>query len=114
MHKSVSIYQRNLQILATEIYKVRDDLGPEIMKDIFHFAQKPYNLRNDLTLRRNCTVYFGIKSMSFLASKIWEIIPCEIKNAKSLDIFKEKIKLWTTGKCLCRLCKRYIGTVGFA
>ena len=32
--KLVSIHQRNLQILATEICKVRNDLGPEIMKDI--------------------------------------------------------------------------------
>ena len=39
--KSVSIHQRNLQILATEIYKVRNNLGPEILKDIFHFVQKP-------------------------------------------------------------------------
>ena len=34
--KSLSIHQRNLQILATEIYKARNDLGSEIMKDIFH------------------------------------------------------------------------------
>ena len=40
MDKSVSIHQRNLQIIATEIYKVRDNLGPEIMKGIFHFVQK--------------------------------------------------------------------------
>ena len=40
MDKSVSIHQRNLQIIATEIYKVRDNLGPEIMKRIFHFVQK--------------------------------------------------------------------------
>ena len=40
MDKSVSIHQRNLQIIATEIYKVRDNLGPEIVKDIFHFVQK--------------------------------------------------------------------------
>ena len=33
--KSVSIHQRNLQILWTETYKARTDLGPEIMKDIF-------------------------------------------------------------------------------
>ena len=50
--KSVSIHQQNLQILATEIYKVRNVLRPEIMKDIFHFVQKPYNLRNDSTLQR--------------------------------------------------------------
>ena len=47
--KSASIHQRNLQILATEIYKARNGLGPEIMKDIFHSVQKPYNLRNDST-----------------------------------------------------------------
>ena len=87
--KSVSIHQRNLQILATETYKARTDLGPEIMKDIFHSVQKPYNLRNDSTLqsRRNRTLYFGTESISSLAPKMWEILPCEIKNAKSLDIF---------------------------
>ena len=92
--KSVSIHQRNLQILTTEIYKVRNDLGPEIMKDIFNFVQKPYNLINDSTLqrRRNLTVYFGIGNISYLAPKLWEIVLCEIKNAKSLDIFF-KIKL---------------------
>ena len=90
--KSVSIHQRNLQILATEIYKVRNDLGPEIMKDIFHFVQKPYNLRNDSTLQRQRkhTVYFGTENISYLALKIWEIVLCEIKNANSLDIFLKK------------------------
>ena len=43
--KSVSIHQRNLQALATEIYKVRIDLVPEIMKKNFHFVRKPYNLK---------------------------------------------------------------------
>ena len=71
IEKLVSIHRRNLQILKTEIYKVRNDLGPEIMKDIFHFVQKPYNLRNDSTLKRqrNCTVYFGTENISFLSPK---------------------------------------------
>ena len=92
--KSLSIRQRNLQILATEFYKARNDLGTQIIKDIFHSVQKQYNLRNDSTLqrRRNCTVYFGTESISSLAPKIWEIVPCEIKNAKSLDIFFFKNK----------------------
>ena len=87
--KSVSIHQRNLQTLVIEIYKARNGLGPEIMKYIFNFVQKPYNLRNDSTLQRrtNGTVYFGTESISSPAPKIWEIVPCEIKNAKSLDIF---------------------------
>ena len=113
--KSVSIHQKNLQILATEIYKTKNDLGPKIMKDTLHFIQKPYNLRNDpeLQRRRNRTVYFGTESISSLAPKIWELIPSDIRSANSLEIFKEKIKFWATDKCPCRLCKTYSGNVGF-
>ena len=70
--KSVSIHQKNLQILVTEIYKTKNDLESEIMKDTFHCRQKPYNLRNDpeLQRRRNRTVYFGTESISSLAPRI--------------------------------------------
>ena len=111
----MSIHQKNLQILATEIYKTKNDLGPKIMKDTFHFMQNLCNLRNDpeLQRRRNRTVYFGTESISFLAPKIWGLIPSNIRNANSLGIFKEKIKFSTTDKCPCRLCKTYIVNVGF-
>ena len=113
--RSVSIHQKNLQILATEIYNTKNDLGPKIMKDTFRFIQKPCNLRNDpeLQSRRNRTVYFGTESISSLAPKIWESILSNIRSANSLGIFTEKIKFWTTYKCPCRLCKTYIGNVGF-
>ena len=50
--KSVSIHQKHLQILATEIYVTKNDLGSKIMKDIFLFIQRPYNLRNDPELQK--------------------------------------------------------------
>ena len=72
--KSVKIHQKNLEILAAEIYKVKNDLGPKIMADIFHFVEKPYNLRNNSIIQRqaNRTVYFGTESISSLAPKLWE------------------------------------------
>ena len=98
--KSLSIHQKNLQILATEICKTKNDLGPKIMKDTFHFIQKPYNLRNDPELQRreNRTVYFGTENISSLASKIWELMPSDIRSANSLGVFKEKIKFLKTDK----------------
>ena len=36
-NKSVSIHQRNLQILATEIFKTKNGLNPVIMEDVFNF-----------------------------------------------------------------------------
>ena len=78
------------------------------MADIFHFVEKPYNLRNNPIMQRqaNRTVYFGTESISSLAPKLWELIPSEIKSAR-------KKKSRTTDKCLCRLCKTYVGNIGF-
>ena len=85
-----------MQTLATETYKVKNDLGHKIMADIFHIVEKPYNLRNNSIIQRqaNRTVYFGTESISSLAPKLWELVPSEIKSAKLLNIFKEKIKSW--------------------
>ena len=38
-NKSVSIHQRNLQLLATEIFKTKNGLNPFIMEDIFKFKK---------------------------------------------------------------------------
>ena len=59
--KSVKIHQKNLEILATEIYKVKNDLGHKIMADVFYFVKKPGSLRNNSIMQRqaNHTVYFG-------------------------------------------------------
>ena len=110
----MEIHRKDLQILATEIYKVKNELGPKIMADIFHFEEKPYNLRNNSVMQgqANCTVYFGTESITSLAPKLWELIPSEIKSAKSLNIFKAKIKSWTADKCPCRLCKTYVRNIG--
>ena len=50
---------------------------PELMNDIFHFMELPYNLRNDYILKRkqDHTVYHGSESLSSRAAKLWEILP---------------------------------------
>ena len=108
----MKIHQKNLQI---QICKVKNDLVPKIIADICHFVENPYNLRNNSIIQRqaNRTVYFGTESISSLAPKLWELVPSEIKSAKSLNIFKEKIKSWITDKCSCRLCKTFVGNIGF-
>ena len=85
------------------------------MTDIFRFVEKPYNLTNNSIIQRQAkrTVSFGTESISSLAPKLWKLIPSEIENTKSLNIFKEKIRSWATDKCPCRLCKTYVGNIGF-
>ena len=82
--KSVKIHQKNLQVLTEEICKVKNDLGPKTMADLFHFVGKPYNVRNNSIIQRqtNWTVYFGTENIYPLAPKLWELVPSKIKSAK--------------------------------
>ena len=47
---SVSIHQRNLQLLVTEIYRTRMNLNPPFMKEIFVEREIQYNLRDLKTI----------------------------------------------------------------
>ena len=113
---SVSIHMKNLQYLATEIYKVKSSLSPEIMKEIFIFQENEnYNLRSGTHLmNRNIhTAHFGTDTITNLGPKIWKIVPDEIKNVSSLLVFKSRIKTWNTDNCPCRLCKSFFKGLGF-
>ena len=43
---SAFIHQRNLQTLATEIFKTKNGLKPVMMGDVFKFKNLRYNFRN--------------------------------------------------------------------
>ena len=113
-NKTVSIHQRYLQTLATEIYKAKNKISVEVVNWLFEFTNKNYNLRNRSILKRKryFTVHYGSKSLVSLARKIWELVPDSIREVKT-SIFKNKIKAWTTDKFPCQLCKNYIGQVRF-
>ena len=43
---SVKIHTRNLQILATEMSKVKNGTAPPLLEEVFQIANPNYNLRN--------------------------------------------------------------------
>ena len=91
--KSVTIHQRNLQLLATEIFKTKNELNPKSMEEIFIFKNVDYDLRNNTSLKIGNlkTVYYGTKSLINLGAKIWNLLPNEYKELKSLSMFKSRI-----------------------
>ena len=74
--KSVTVHQRNLQALATEMYKTLNGLCPDIMEDIFETKSNYYNKRNALTFysRNIITVRYGLQIISYMAPKIWNLV----------------------------------------
>ena len=59
------------------------------------------------------SVNFGENSLKYLGSKIWDLIPMDMKNVSTLEQFKALIKKWEPKSCPCRLCKTYVQGLGF-
>ena len=81
--------------LATEIYKVADNLSVGDFKNLFDFKDKitlhiPF-VNTELKVK-NSIRYFG--------AVIWNAIPINIKTTTSLNGFKNRIKSWKP-ECPC-------------
>ena len=78
---TVSVHQRNLRFLATELYEVLNGLSPDLMKDVFPFNDDSgYSTGNKRTFKSKHvkTVRYSTDSLAYLAPKIWELVPNEM------------------------------------
>ena len=96
LHKdrSVSVHVKNIKTLAIEMFKV---------------SKKP----SEFVRPKVHSVFHGKESISYLGPQIWDMIPVEMKNLKTISAFKREVKNWKLENCPCRLCKPYIHNVGF-
>ena len=100
---SVTIHERNLQALATEVYKSINGLSSVIMRGIFDARS---NCRSSSILCRG-----NVKTVR--GSKIWALVSDSIKVSNSLHEFKSKIRKWKPVGCDCKICKEYVPNLGF-
>ena len=73
LDNAVTIHHRNLQVLVTEILKIKNNLSPEIMKQVFDFQELYYNIRSETSQFRSeriKTTHHGIQSVKFLGPKL--------------------------------------------
>ena len=108
---SITVHQRNIQLLAIECYKSLNNFGPSFLKDIFQSIQILTSTRGQPLPRANSKIY-GHDSLDYLSAQLWAILPSELKNVDDLKKFKIEIKKWIP-ECPCRLCKTYIYGVGY-
>ena len=100
-----------MEVLATEIFKAKNDLSPKIIQEVFDLKEPPYSLRPQETyfVHRNVeTTHCGIQSVKYLAPKIWDPVPHQIKHFGSLNRFQDFnffFKCLSPSDCRCRLCK---------
>ena len=59
----------------------------------FEFIME-HHIHSDFSLKSINTGSYGLKSFRYLAPKIWNLVPQEIRSANSLSQFIEKNTLW--------------------
>ena len=84
---SFTIHQRNLQKLATEMYKVKNGLSPKILADLFTLKTRGIG---DFVIPEVKTVNRGIEIIICRGPLTWELVPENIKEAGSFSMFKKK------------------------
>ena len=107
---SFTIYHRKIQKLALEMYRDKHHIAPKIMCILFHEANVPYYLRQEVSFRswNVKTVLYDTETLSYLETKIWNLVPFDIGDCVTEQIFPQKIKKCKPNRCPCRLCKIYI------
>ena len=113
--KSFCIHHRNLHRLAVEMYKIKNNLSPKIVQELFPLYENPFNLRDNRGWQTSNirTEAYGNETLLNRGVKTWQLLPDVIKNSQSLNEFKIRIKTWDPKECTCRLCKIYIKDLGF-
>ena len=95
-----------LRALAIEVYKCFHGLNPSYMNDIFQPKKSSYDLRDPFLLKQPTfsTKTYGFRSFGYFGSKLWNILPVELKSATSLAMFKNRITDW----CHSDSCQNFI------
>ena len=112
--KSLCFHHRNIHQVAIEMYKVKHDLSPPFMKDIFSEIDRKTRSGNSFSRPNVNTVKRGDRSLRSFGPIVWnDMVPNSLKNCESLDKFKSSIKTWKPDNCPCELCKTYIKGLGY-
>ena len=93
---SVTIHQKNIQVLVILMYKVTNSIESNIVSELFSFSNVNYNLRSGSQFHQPSakTVRNSLESISHLGRKMRNMAPAEMKQKSSSSSFKVEIKNW--------------------
>ena len=118
LSKNVSVNNKNIQILTTEVYKILDGICTPIMKIFLSFREIKCNLRNfqDIEKNKNSSIWSPNSSLSHYLTMItcsleYKVIilgPSDIKSSSNVNQLNSNNWYWKCIECICKLCKTYV------
>ena len=91
--KLPNLMNRRLQDICILMYKVKYKLCPSNICNIFKEHSSKYNLRqSDFSTPRYNSVTYGRYSLRHLGPKLWAKLSSENRSAKTLYVFKRRIR----------------------
>ena len=103
---SNGIHVNSVQKLMTEIFKSMNGLNPPLVWQFHERKHVTYNLRmqNLCKLPPIKTMNFGLDSISFRGSFLWNNLDDSIKREKTLACFQKRIGKWSGARCTYKIC----------
>ena len=89
-----------------EVYKSLNHKNTSFLWQLFTRKETNYNLRikDILALPKALTKSFGINSISFRGSILWNSTPDVSKSSNIVITFIKNIKNWSGEACNCNIC----------
>ena len=97
------------------MFKVKHDLSPPFMKEIFSYKNSKGTRSGDTFSRPNVdSVKKGERSLRSYGPIVWnDLLPEKVKQCSSLEEFKISLKSWIPENCPCEICRTYVQGVGY-
>ena len=72
--QTFTVHERNIQKLATLMYKVKNDLCPRVVKELFPTSELPYELRKEKLWESSNirTTLYGTETILYRGPDIWK------------------------------------------
>ena len=105
-----TLHNRRLQDMCILMYKVKHNLCPRTISNMFYDNSHTYSLRQrDFYLPRFNTVTYGKHSIRYLGPRLWRKLTNRERSAINLEQFKTRIRRLDLGNLLdgcsgCNLC----------
>ena len=85
-----------LRLMALTVFKSLNSLNPPCLNDIFSKKSVPYWMRDSCIIEqpKRRTTTFGLRSFSYVGTKVWNELPTYLTETTDLNDFKSLLDTW--------------------